>query len=83
LILNWYELIDERPAPFRGVPIKPTAEVGGLPIGRFAYMRRFARVFTAKTNDGQLMEIQALITQKWDGSIDIDVEDQEEISSIS
>ncbi|MCK5857459.1 MAG: hypothetical protein KAG64_08215 [Bacteroidales bacterium] len=76
-----FELTDEKPIPFSDseISIKPSAEISGLPIGRFGYMRRFGRIFTAKTNDGQLMELKARVTKKWNGEIEINIDDQEEI----
>ena len=65
-----YEIIAERPLKLSEGKI--TAKVGLImvnnnPLSRFAYIIRFARMFTVKDIEGNQFELNTIVTKKWNG----------------
>lgn len=76
-----FDLIEERPFPLAPrefeVSVKPMITINGLPVSRYGYMRKFARVFKAKDQEGQLFDLYSVITKQWDGENEIEIKDKE------
>ena len=73
-----YTIISERPIPISDMErsISPTVTVGKVPIGRYAYIRRFNRLFRAKNENGQLVELKTSITKEWSGGNSIEIKEE-------
>ncbi|MBA3901985.1 MAG: hypothetical protein H0X62_17570 [Bacteroidetes bacterium] len=76
-----YKLISERPLKLfeQEFSIKPSATINNLPISRYSYIRQFGRVFTAETDKGKLVELNAVVTKLWDGKNNIRIISKKEI----
>lgn len=65
-----YVILEERPLKLSEskLSIKPAILVNGIPVSRYGYIRRFARVFRLKDNNNELFEVQAILTKEWGGN---------------
>lgn len=71
-----YEILSERPSKFSEMKyeISPfQITIGNTPIGRFAYFRKFYRIFKAKNTKGKIMLLNTIVTQKWSGENHIEI----------
>lgn len=78
-----YELLEEKPIPLLEAEIsfKPTfITINKLPLSRYAYIRRFERIFTAKSNTGKLYKLYTLNTKRWNGENEVEIRKQEKVT---
>ena len=79
-----YEILDERPLKLSeaNVTVKFAVLVNDIPLNRYGYIRRFARVFTAKYSSGQIFELNTIVTKKWNGTNHISIKKETKTNSI-
>ena len=77
-----FDLISERPATrFESkISMETTVMINKIGIGRYGYIRKFTRVFTARNQEGQLVELVADVSKLWSGENKIHIRDEEIIS---
>jgi len=70
-----FELLNERAAKFSELKFSLSFEptVGGMPISRYKYIRRFTRIFEAKNREGKKVILNSIITKKWDRENHIEI----------
>lgn len=71
-----YKILKERPLRFREQKfefslLQPT--VNEVPISRYGYVRRFARVFLAEKENGQRAILNCVVTRTWSGKNKIEL----------
>ena len=79
-----YELLEEKPIPLLEAEIsfKPSfVIINNLPLSRYAYFRRFQRIFTAKSNTGKLYKLYTRNTKHWNGDIEIVIKNKKQIET--
>jgi len=77
-----FDLISERPATRfeRKITMETTVMINNIGIGRYGYIRKFNRVFTARNQEGQLVELVADVSKMWSGENKIQIRDKEIIN---
>ena len=73
-----FDLISERPATrFESkIAIEPTILLNNVSVSRYGYIRKFSRVFTARNQEGQLVELIADVSKMWSGKNRILIRDE-------
>ncbi len=77
-----FDLISERPATrFESkISMETTVMINNIGIGRYGYIRKFTRVFKARNQEGQLVELVTDVSKMWNGENKIRIRDEEIIS---
>ena len=77
-----FDLISERPATrFESkISMETTVMINNIGIGRYGYIRKFTRVFTARNQEGLIVELVADVSKLWSGENKIHIRDEEIIS---
>lgn len=72
-----YSVLSERPLKFSEstFEMKPTTEtfVNNIPLSRYRYIRKFARVFEVETQTNERFELNTIVTKHWSGEKSIDI----------
>lgn len=79
-----YELLEEKPIPLLEAEIsfKPSfVIINNLPLSRYAFIRRFERIFTAKSNTGELYKLYTRNTRHWSGENEIVIKSKKQIET--
>ena len=65
-----YQLKNERPVTFKEffkkvlLKVTPLISINDIPLRRYRYMRSFRRIFTVKSKNGELQELNTLVIHK-------------------
>jgi len=76
-----YQLNLERPTTFKEffkkaeLEVLPVILVNDVPLRRYRYMRAFRRIFTAKSKDGIIYELNTFVIHKWNSENKIEIID--------
>jgi hypothetical protein len=76
-----YLLNSERPITFKEyfrkvkLEAKPIVFINDISLSRYRYMRAFRRIFTAKSKNGSLVELNTFVIYKWNGENKIEIID--------
>ncbi len=75
-----YELISERPlkSSESKIEIVPTILLNTTPIKK--HKNKYSRIFTAKNRKGKLVELNTIVTERYNGIIEIEIKNKKTIS---
>ncbi|MDR6762865.1 hypothetical protein J2Y38_003083 [Flavobacterium sp. 2755] len=74
-----YQLNSERPTSFNEyfkkteLEVLPVILINDVPLKRYRYMRGFRRIFTARSKNGKLYELNTFVMHKWNGENKIEI----------
>ena len=74
-----YQLNSERPTTFKEyfkkteLEVLPVILINDVPLRRYQYMRGFRRIFTARSKNGKLHELNTFVVHKWNGENKIEI----------
>ena len=79
-----YKVISERPVQFfefdasATLTFSPIVTIGGIPLSRFGYKRKFLRVFEVETVTGKRHSLYTLVTKHWSEEIELEILEKKE-----